>query len=64
MFNLFIIFAILYIVGRLNGWYIRNIRFDGIYFYYTVRIWNPVYNEWNTQVISICLWKYGTKNPF
>ena len=59
MFKLFVIFALLFLIGKQNGWYIRNIKSDGIYFYYTIRTWNPAYNNWDSQIASICLWKYG-----
>lgn len=59
MFKLFVIFALLFLIGKQNGWYIRNIKFDGIYFYYTIRTWNPAYNKWDSQIATICLWKYG-----
>jgi len=62
MFKLFIIFTVLYIIGRLNEWHIRKIRFDGIYFYYTVRIWNPAYNEWQGEIRRICLWRYNNND--
>lgn len=63
MFKLFVIFALLYLIGRQNGWYIRNIRFDGIYFYYTVKTWNLAYNQWNSQIVAICLWNYKKDEP-
>ena len=63
MFKLFVIFALLYLIGKQNGWYIRNIRFDGIYFYYTIKIWNLAYNRWDSEVVAICLWSYKKGEP-
>lgn len=63
MFKLFVIFALLFLIGKQNGWYIRNIRFDGIYFYYTIKTWNLAYNRWDSEIAAICLWKYKKDEP-
>ena len=62
MFELFIIFILMYILCKLHGVHIIKHNFDGVYLYYEVKKFDMWYKDFRTIVKKKRLWNIKSKD--